>query len=137
MKSVILDTAARFLLPLMLLFSIFLLLRGHNEPGGGFVGGLMAAAAITLHAIAHGLPQARRALRIEPTTLIGIGLLIAASSTLPSLLGGGALMVGLWLPDPLPALGKVGTPVIFDMGVYVTVVGVLLTMIFALAERED
>jgi multicomponent Na+:H+ antiporter subunit B len=136
MKSVILDTAARFLLPLMLLFSIFLLLRGHNEPGGGFVGGLVASAAITLHAIAHGLPTARRALRIEPTTLIPIGLLIAAGSTLPSLLLGGPLMAGLWLPDPLPALGKVGTPVIFDMGVYITVVGVLLTMIFALAEGE-
>ncbi|HMN02746.1 MAG TPA: MnhB domain-containing protein, partial [Geobacter anodireducens] len=66
MQSLFLATAVRLLLPLLLLFSLFLLLRGHNEPGGGFVGGLVAAAAFALHALAHGVAAARRVLRVEP-----------------------------------------------------------------------
>ena len=62
----ILSTATRYLLPLLLMFSIFLLLRGHNEPGGGFVGGLVAGAALALYAMALGLPSARQVLGIEP-----------------------------------------------------------------------
>lgn len=135
MRSVILSTATRALLPLMLLFSIFLLIRGHNEPGGGFVGGLVAAAAFALYAIAFGLPHARRSMRIEPQTLIGLGLAIALGSGLLSLVVGQPFMTGQWYPDPLPALGKVGTPVLFDTGVYLTVLGVTLTIIFGLMEE--
>jgi multicomponent Na+:H+ antiporter subunit B len=58
----------------VLLFSLFLLFRGHNEPGGGFVGGLVAATAFALYAIAYGIVRARQALRVDPRTLIGIGL---------------------------------------------------------------
>jgi len=76
--SLILSTATRLLLPLLLMFSIFLLLRGHNEPGGGFVGGLVAAAAFALHAIAYSVAATRRLLIIDPRALIGTGLLIAA-----------------------------------------------------------
>ena len=64
-------------MPLLLLFAMFLLWRGHNEPGGGFVGGLVAAAAFSLYAIAYGVERARRALLVEPMTLLGAGLLVA------------------------------------------------------------
>ena len=64
--SPIFRTAARLLMPLLLLFSVFLLLRGHNEPGGGFVGGLVAAAAFALYAIAFGTRRARQALVVSP-----------------------------------------------------------------------
>ena len=60
MKSIILSATARFLLPILFMFSLFLLVRGHNLPGGGFVGGLVAAAAFVLYAIAHDVEQARR-----------------------------------------------------------------------------
>jgi multicomponent Na+:H+ antiporter subunit B len=135
MKSLILSTATRYLLPLLLLFSIFLLLRGHNEPGGGFVGGLVAAAAFALYAIAYDVPQARRALGIDPRTLMAVGLLAAAGSGGLSLVAGKPFMTGLWSAQEVPVLGKVGTPLVFDSGVYLVVIGVVLMIIFTLAEE--
>ena len=88
MTSLILSTATRYLLPLLLLFSIFLLLRGHNEPGGGFAGGLVAAAAFALYTIAHNVAEAKKALYVNPHTLIATGLLVAVSSGLISLVAG-------------------------------------------------
>ncbi len=88
MNSVILATASRYLLTLILMFSVFMLLRGHNEPGGGFVGGLVAAAAFALYFIANGLDAARSILRIEPLRAAVLGLLLSLLSTLPSLVSG-------------------------------------------------
>ncbi len=135
MTSIILSTAIRYLLPLLLLFSVFTMLRGHNEPGGGFVGGLVAAAAFALYTLAFGIGRARRLLGIDPRTLIGIGLLIAVSSGFLGLFTGEPFLTALWGDNPVPLLGKPGTPVFFDIGVYVTVIGVTLTMIFALSEE--
>lgn len=136
MRSLILSTAARMLMPLLLLFSVFLLLRGHNKPGGGFVGGLVAAAAFSLYALAYGARAARRLLRVPPHVLIGTGLLIALSSGVVSLLAGGQFMQGLWGDVRLPALGEIhlGTPLLFDVGVYLAVVGVTLIDVFTLSE---
>lgn len=135
MHSMILSTATRYLLPLMLMLSIFLLLRGHNEPGGGFVGGLVAGAALTLYAMALGLRSARDILGVDPRTLIYIGLLAAAISGLPALFGGLDFMTGLWSTQALPVIGKLGTPLLFDVGVYLVVIGITLTIIFALMEN--
>ncbi|MCS7283248.1 MAG: Na+/H+ antiporter subunit B [Anaerolineae bacterium] len=135
MFSLILSTAVRYLFALMLLFSVFLLLRGHNEPGGGFVGGLVVAAAFSFYAIAYGVPAARRTLGIDPRTLIGIGLLVALVSGLLPVFAGLPFMTGLWVESELPILGKVGTPMLFDVGVYLVVIGVMLTIIFTLAEE--
>jgi multicomponent Na+:H+ antiporter subunit B len=134
MTSLILSTATRYILPLLLLFSIFLLLRGHNEPGGGFVGGLVAAAAFALYAIAFDVATARRTLGVDTRTLIGLGLLVALSSALAALIAGQPFMTGLWSEYAVPLLGKVGTPLLFDTGVYLVVIGVALTIIFGLAE---
>lgn len=133
--SLILATAARYLFPLLLLFSVFLLMRGHNEPGGGFVGGLVAAAAFSLYAMAEGVGTARRLLGVDTRVLIGLGLLVAASSGLISLAAGQPFMTGLWSGFTVPLLGKVGTPLMFDIGVYVVVLGVTLTIVFTLAEE--
>lgn len=135
MSSLILSTAVRYLFPLLLLFSLFLLLSGHNEPGGGFVGGLVAAAAFSLYAIAKGITPARRVLGLDTRTLIGVGLLVAASSGLVALILGEPFMTGLWSEGAMPILGKLGTPLLFDAGVYLTVVGVTLTIVFTLAEE--
>jgi len=134
MNSLILSTATRLLLPLLLIFSIFLLLRGHNEPGGGFVGGLVAAAAFALYMIATDVANVKRILRIEPRTLIGMGLLICLISGLISLFRGLPFMTGLWSKTALPVIGKVGTPLLFDTGVYLVVLGITLTIILSLAE---
>lgn len=134
MYSLILQTATRFLVPLLLLFSFFLLLRGHNAPGGGFVGGLVAAAAFALHAIAEGVDPARRMLRVDPRLLIGLGLCLAFVSGLAPLFVGRNLLTGLWLSaggNP----SALGSPLLFDFGVYVVVLGVTLTIILTLAEE--
>jgi multicomponent Na+:H+ antiporter subunit B len=135
MTSLILSTAARYLLPLLLLFSVFLMLRGHNEPGGGFVGGLVAAAAFSLYALAYDVTTARRAMLLGPRSLIGLGLLAAVSSGLFALVNGQPFMTGVWSGRELPVLGKAGTPLLFDAGVYMVVLGVMLTIIYTLAEE--
>lgn len=135
MKSIILSTATRYLLPLLLLLSIYLLLRGHDMPGGGFVGGLVAAAAFTLYTLSDGVDAARRVLRIKPRMLMALGLLTALLSGCVSLFFGLPFMTGLWTEDELVLLGKIGTPVVFDIGVYMVVIGVTLTILFTLAEE--
>jgi multicomponent Na+:H+ antiporter subunit B len=134
--SPILRSGARFLVPLMLLFSVFVLVRGHNEPGGGFVGGLVAATAFALVLLTDGLPAARRLLRLEPASVLSSGLAVALVSGLAPLLEGQAFMTGAWLKTPLPVLGKLGTPVVFDVGVYLVVLGITLAILFGLAEEE-
>lgn len=137
MTSLILRTTSCFLLPVLLLFSLFLLIRGHNEPGGGFSGGLVAACAFVLYGFAFGVPEAIRALHVNPRVLIGAGLLLAVGSGSLALLGGQPLMTGLWGQITLPGFDKldVGTPLLFDLGVYLVVVGVTLSIILPLAEE--
>lgn len=114
-------------MPLMILFALFMLLRGHNEPGGGFVGGLVVAAAYALQAFAFGVPAARRALLIDPERLLGIGLLVALGTGLASVAAGRPFLTSMWW-------GGLGSPVFFDLGVFLVVIGVALTMTFTLAE---
>jgi multicomponent Na+:H+ antiporter subunit A len=131
--SPIFRTAARMLMPLLLLFAAFLLWRGHNEPGGGFVGGLVAAAAFSLYLMAFGVGRARRALFVTPMTLLGVGLLVALVSSLPAAVLGRPFLSAQWVVEPL----TLGTPMIFDIGVFLVVTGVVLMMIFSLAEESS
>ncbi|MEZ6131259.1 MAG: Na+/H+ antiporter subunit B [Planctomycetaceae bacterium] len=137
MDSVILKTAIRFLLPLLLLSSVFLFLRGHNEPGGGFVGGLVASGAIALYALARNVAAARRVLRVSPRVLIGTGLLMSLSCGVVPLLFGHPFLTGLWVATATSGLGEVhlGTPLLFDLGVYCVVTGVSLVFVFSLLEE--
>jgi multicomponent Na+:H+ antiporter subunit B len=134
MKSKIFATTSKYLLPLLLLFSIFLLIRGHNEPGGGFVGGLVAAAAFSLFTIANGVRHARMTLRIAPGRFIGVGLLLALIAGLMPLFIGKPFLTGLWAETEVPAIGHFSTPLLFDLGVFLLVFGVANTIIFSLAE---
>lgn len=131
LSSPIFRTAVRILMPLLLLFSVFLLLRGHDEPGGGFVAGLVAAAAFALFMVAHGVAAARRALLLDPLTLLGTGLLVALSSGVPAALRGEPFLKAQWTSWPVSA----GTPMLLDAGVFLVVAGVVLMMIFSLAEE--
>ena len=135
--SVILKTGSKYLIPLLLVFSFFLLLRGHNEPGGGFVGGLVAATAYALFAIANGVKKAQAMLRFEPLSLIASGLLVACLSGVVGLFMDGVFMDALWFETKLPVIGKVGTPLIFDVGVYLLVLGISLKIIFSLFEEDE
>ena len=135
MTSSILQTAVRVLMPLLLLFAVFLLMRGHNQPGGGFVGGLVVAASFILYSIAFGVDAARRALLVGPSTLLGVGLLVAFVSGLPGLVIGQAFMTAIWTTVTTGSTAlHVGTPLVFDIGVFLAVIGVVLTIVFTLAE---
>lgn len=135
MTSSILQTATRVLLPLLLLFALFLLFRGHNAPGGGFVAGLVVAAAFVLHAMAYGMAASRRVLLVSPPRLLPIGLSIALISGVPAVVLGQPFMTGVWTTVSAgPAQITVGTPLLFDVGVFLAVIGVVLTIVFALAD---
>jgi multicomponent Na+:H+ antiporter subunit B len=120
---------------LLVLFSVFILLRGHNEPGGGFVGGLLIAGAFALYALAYEAKAARRLLRFDPRTIIGVGLVTAAGSGLAAMWHGQPFLTGLWLPYPIPFLGKLGTVLFFDLGVYLVVLGTTLLVLLTLEEE--
>lgn len=133
MTSIIFRTATRYMFPPLLVFSVYLLLRGHHYPGGGFVGGLFAGAAFALYALAFEVAAARKLLRFDPRDITAVGLAVALISGLPALFSDGAFLTGVWWESPLTTIG---TPLIFDMGVYLVVLGVLVTLVFSLAEEE-
>jgi multicomponent Na+:H+ antiporter subunit B len=136
-NSLVLKTATRFLTVLLAVFSVFILLRGHNEPGGGFIGGLLIASAFMLHNLAFGVREVRALLRIDPRTLMGIGLAVALVSGCLGLLAGRPLLTALWLGQPVPGLGKIGTVLMFDVGVFLVVLGAVLTILLGLAEETE
>ncbi len=122
-------------MPLLLLFALFLLFRGHNQPGGGFVGGLVVAASFVLYSIAFGVQAARRALLVDPSRLLGLGLLVAVLSQLPGVLMGRPFMSAVWTSVEIEgAAVHVGSPLFFDVGVFLAVIGVVLTIVLTLAE---
>ncbi|MGD9419922.1 MAG: MnhB domain-containing protein [Verrucomicrobiota bacterium JB025] len=139
MNSLLLRIAARYLSWPLLVVSLWLLYRGHNLPGGGFIGGLLAASAFMLYELSgYGRPQ-RGFFSISPFFFMPVGLGVAVLSALPGLLGG-AFMKGLWLPGfELPLLGKVhlGTPLLFDIGVYLTVIGFILLLADTLNDESS
>lgn len=137
MNSIILRTASNYILPLLLMFSVFILLRGHYLPGGGFVGGLIAAVGFVLHMFAHGLEKTTALLGIHPGYLLPFGLSLALlSGFAPVLFTGEPFMTGVWIDTPIPVIGKIGSALFFDMGVYLVVFGVSLTIIFTISEQS-
>jgi len=134
MKSIIFRTSSKYLLPVLLLFSVFMLLRGHYLPGGGFVGGLMAALAFILHSFAFGLEETKNILKVHPGFLMPLGLVFALLAGLAPWLYVEPLMTGLWYGEPVRMVGIIGTALLFDIGVYFVVIGAVLTVIFSIRE---
>jgi len=137
-NSVILRVGTRYLAGLLLVFSFYMMLRGHNEPGGGFIGGLTGATGFVLYAIACGTHDARAALRVLPKTIAIWGLGIALTAGLFAALFGDDLFTGQWLFIGATENDK-GLPLssvlVFDIGVYLVVFGSILTIVFAMEEE--
>ncbi|MEM6616650.1 MAG: Na(+)/H(+) antiporter subunit B [Pseudomonadota bacterium] len=138
MNTVILRTIAPFLTSLMVIFSIFVLLRGHNEPGGGFIGGLIAASSVAIYGIACGVAPVRRAMVFHPISIAASGLFIAALSGVASLFAGVPYLTGLWyFPNLVEGVKiAISSPLFFDIGVWLVVVGSISSIALALEERE-
>jgi multicomponent Na+:H+ antiporter subunit B len=137
-NTLIFRTMAPYLTSLMLIFSAFVLLRGHNEPGGGFIGGLIAASAFAIYGIACGVPEVRRALRVHPLAIAGAGLILAIASGLLSLPADAPFLTGLWTSLDLFGVAiELSTVTVFDIGVYLIVVGTFSAIALALEARTD
>ncbi len=129
MNSEIFRYCTRTVLPSMIFFSIFLLVRGHNQPGGGFIGGLIAAASIALYYIAHQKLPAFMFLQ-HWTYLLSCGCMFLLLSCFLPLFIGKPVLTGLWFN--LGFLGDglmLGTPMLFDVGVYLLVIGSVSIMV--------
>jgi multicomponent Na+:H+ antiporter subunit B len=138
MNSLIFRTVAPFLTAVMLAFSIFVLLRGHNEPGGGFIGGLIAASALAIYGMALGPDVARKALRVHPLVIAAAGLLIAILSGRMSLAYDVPFLTGLWAEFNMGRdVLTLSTPMLFDFGVYLVVVGAVASMVLGLEDNEE
>ena len=135
MRTVILHTTVKLLMPLFFIFSVYLLFRGHNLPGGGFIGGLLAAIALFLHSVVFGFEATLKHYHLNATKIIATGLLAALISVLISLFLGLTLFTGVWSSFQLPLIGKLRTPMLFDIGVYLVVVGVVLNITFVLTKN--
>ena len=137
MNSVLLMTTARLLISILLLFAVFLLSRGHNAPGGGFIAGLVVASAVALYAIAFDVRSARSLIRVHPRLLIAIGLFTAVVSAIPAFFAGDPFLTGLWTEFKVGNESvKIGTPLLFDLGVFLVVTGMATIAILWLAEEE-
>lgn len=137
MNSLIFRFTAPYLTSLMLLFSFFVLLRGHNEPGGGFIGGLIAASAFAIYGIASGVGAVRRALAFDPLAIAAAGLIMAVLAGGASIVAGTPFLTGLWwFPESLGGDVGISTPLFFDIGVYLVVLGAVTAIALALEESE-
>ncbi|MEM7423159.1 MAG: putative monovalent cation/H+ antiporter subunit A [Pseudomonadota bacterium] len=137
-NSMILQAGTRILFSLILLFSLYMLLRGHNEPGGGFIGGLIAAIGFALYSVSHGTEVARRALRIDPRVIAMVGLGLALLAGLIAAAFGDPLFTGQWWHVAAEGDDKgvpLSTVLLFDVGVYLVVVGSVLTLVLTLEEE--
>lgn len=138
-RSLIVDTSVHFIFHSVLVLSVYLLFAGHNQPGGGFAGGLVAGAAVGLRYVAGGIDAVRRASPVRAWTILGSGLLLAAATaTVPILVGDPVLDSGIgeW---HVPLLGDVHatTASLFDMGVYLVVVGLMLMVFEAFGDDVE
>lgn len=138
MNTVIFRTIAPILAAIMVVFSVFVLLRGHNEPGGGFIGGLIAASAVALYGIAAGVEEVRGALKVDPLSIAGFGVFVAGLSGLASLGYQVPFLTGLWTYFNFAGTKvSLSTPMIFDIGVYLVVLGTISAIALALEEDEE
>ena len=137
MPSLILKSATRLLVGLILTFAVYLLLRGHNAPGGGFAAALVAGTGFALFTIAEGPAVVRRAICIAPQNIAMGGLGLAIGSGLAAPLTGRPFLTGIWWVWKMGHTQElaIGTPLFFDVGVFFAVLGTILTLILALEEK--
>ncbi|MGR5286485.1 hydrogen gas-evolving membrane-bound hydrogenase subunit E [Vibrio maritimus] len=132
-KSLILGTASHIVAALMLVFSLYLLMRGHNSPGGGFIGALIAVIGLSLLMFAESPQYVRERLHYAPFSIAMLGVFISFAAGAVSLVFNLPFLTGLWWKDLLP----LGTPLIFDIGIYLGVIGGVMGMILHVTEEMD
>ncbi|XKH57220.1 Na+/H+ antiporter subunit A [Citricoccus nitrophenolicus] len=138
-RSIIFEVVTRLIFHVIILLSIYLLLAGHNTPGGGFAGGLIAGLALTIRYLAGGRYELEQAMPIPAGVLLGSGLALAAVTGMVPLFFGGQVFQSAIIEFTLPVLGHVKfvTATIFDIGVYLVVVGLVIDVLRSLGSEVD
>lgn len=140
MSSILVRTAIKLIFPLVLIFAAYTALKGHNEPGGGFIGGLMAAVAFLLFRMANGRDALVKLMPFHPRNLVSLGLGIALATAIAPLLLGKPMLTSLVVDELSIGMGQTihfASAVFFDTGVLMVVVGVSVGMIQRLNEEID
>ena len=139
MKSIIARIAARLLTPVLLVLSVIVLFRGHQLPGGGFIAALLAATGLNYHAIVYDPGKIYRILPAHPAHLMAMGLLFCIMAAAAGFLQGRDMLTGLWVEPDVPLLGRVslGTPLLFDTGIFFIVTGALVLIFLLLIEEIE
>lgn len=138
-RMVILEVVTRVSFPLMMLFSLYLLMAGHNHPGGGFAGGLVAGLALTLRYLAGGRYELAEAMPVQAGLVLGAGMAIAVLAGIAPVALGGGIFDSVTIVRDLPVLGETHLPsaLVFDVGVYLVVLGVVLDFLRSLGSQID
>ena len=137
-NDMMIQTTMRFITIIVFAFSFYLFFAGHDSPGGGFVGGLMTASAILVLYLAFDIKKINKAIRINFTTMIGVGLLLAVGTGMVSMFFDYPFLTQFFDYFHFPVFGEVEltTALTFDLGVYLVVVGAAMTIILAIAEDD-
>jgi multicomponent Na+:H+ antiporter subunit A len=137
--SVILETAVRVVFHTVLVLGLYLLFAGHNQPGGGFVGGLVVGAAFTLRYVAGGRDELRSAVPVDPGLLLGLGLVTAAVTGVVPWFAGDQYLESAYVIFHPPVLGevKLTSALAFDLGVFLVVVGLALGVLRTLGAEAE
>lgn len=138
-RSIMVDVATRILFPSMILLSMYFFFSGHNAPGGGFAGGLVAALAFTLRYLAGGREEIEEALPIDPAKLLGSGVLISFAAVVTPMFFGYPPLMSDYATMSLPLIGKFDIPsaLIFDAGVYIIVIGLIMHVLLSMGAYLD
>lgn len=137
-NDVILESITKVAAFFILSFSIYLFFAGHNSPGGGFIGGLMTASAFVLKYLAFDIETIQKNSKINFRSMIGAGLIIAVLTGVGGILFGQPFLTHAFDYFNLPFLGKteLATAVLFDLGVYLVVIGITMTIILSIGEDD-
>jgi multicomponent Na+:H+ antiporter subunit B len=137
MNSLIFRTIAPLLTAVMLVFSVFVLLRGHNEPGGGFIGGLVAASALAIYGMAMGVDEVHKALKAHPVAYAGFGVVLATLAGALSIAFDMPFLTGLWTYFDFDGVEvALSTVLFFDIGVYFVVFGTVGAIALGLTAED-
>ena len=138
-RSIILEVTARLIFHAVLIFSLYLLFAGHNEPGGGFAGGLVAGLALVVRYLAGGKFELAEAARFTPSGMLGTGMIMAVLTGVGGWIWGDTVFKSVYLEGDIPVLGHLsfGTSTFFDIGVYLVVVGLMLDILKSLGAEVD
>lgn len=135
MRTLILSTILKVILPLFIGIAIYMFFRGHDKPGGGFIAGLIATIPFMLHAMVFGYQKTKTTFNVRPRLLAALGLLVALVSGMFAVVRKSPFLSPVWVDEKLPFIGKIGTPIFFDLGVLLVVFGVVLQITFLLTEE--